>query len=100
MLPVFSACCNEMISRWESSMSSEGVSEIDVWPEFQNLTGDVISKTAFGSSYKEGKIIFQLQAELAERLIQSIQTVFIPGYWLVLFPSNSYCFLLFCGKIQ
>jgi cytochrome P450 len=88
MLPVFSACCNEMISRWESSMSSEGVSEIDVWPQFQNLTGDVISKTAFGSSYKEGKIIFQLQAELAERLIQSIQTVFIPGYWFLPTKNN------------
>lgn len=81
-------------------MSSEGVSEIDIWPEFQNLTGDVISKTAFGSSYQEGRRIFQLQAELAERLIQSFQTIFIPGYWLVLFPSNSNIFHLFCVKIQ
>ncbi|GJM93839.1 hypothetical protein PR202_ga10430 [Eleusine coracana subsp. coracana] len=88
MLPVFSACCIEMISRWESSMSSEGVSEIDIWPEFQNLTGDVISKTAFGSSYQEGRRIFQLQAELAERLIQSFQTIFIPGYWFLPTKNN------------
>jgi hypothetical protein len=65
-------------------MPSEGRYEIDVWPEFQNLTGDVISRTAFGSSYQEGMKIFQLQGELAERLVQSFQTIFIPGYWFVL----------------
>jgi len=69
-------------------MPSEGSSEIDVWPEFQNLTGDVISRTAFGSNYQEGRRIFQLQGELAERLIQSIQTIFIPGYWFVTFSST------------
>ncbi|KAF0919793.1 hypothetical protein E2562_031655 [Oryza meyeriana var. granulata] len=85
MLPVFSTCCTEMITRWENAMSREGISELDVWPEFQNLTGDVISKTAFGSSYQEGRRIFQLQAESAERLIQAFQIIFIPGYWFVLF---------------
>jgi len=88
MLPLFSACSVEMVTRWENPMSSEGSSEIDVWPEFQNLTGDVISRTAFGSNYQEGRRIFQLQGELAERLIQSIQTIFIPGYWFVTFSST------------
>ena len=69
-------------------MPSEGSSEIDIWPEFQNLTGDVISRTAFGSNYQEGRRIFQLQGELAERLIQSIQTIFIPGYWFVTFSAT------------
>ncbi|XP_021311612.1 cytochrome P450 72A15 isoform X3 [Sorghum bicolor] len=88
MLPVFSTCCIETIIRWENSMPSEGSSEIDVWPEFQNLTGDVISRTAFGSNYQEGRRIFQLQGELAERLIQSIQTIFIPGYWFLPTKNN------------
>lgn len=51
MLPVFSTCCKEMIARWQNSVTSEGFSELDVGPEFRNLTGDVISRTAFGSSY-------------------------------------------------
>uniref|UniRef100_A0A804QMA1 Uncharacterized protein n=1 Tax=Zea mays TaxID=4577 RepID=A0A804QMA1_MAIZE len=34
MMPVFSTCCIEMITRWDNSMPSEGSSEIDVWPEF------------------------------------------------------------------
>ncbi|XP_062206245.1 cytochrome P450 CYP72A616-like [Phragmites australis] len=88
MLPVFSTCSVEMITRWENSMLSEGSSEIDVWPEFQNLTGDVISRTAFGSSYQEGMKIFQLQGELAERFIQSVQTIFIPGYWFLPTKNN------------
>ena len=88
MLPVFSTCCAETITKWENSMPSEGSFEVDVWPEFQNLTGDVISRTAFGSSYQEGMKIFQLQGELAERLVQSFQTIFIPGYWLVLLSSK------------
>ncbi|KAL5229002.1 hypothetical protein ABZP36_017267 [Zizania latifolia] len=88
MMPVFANCCAEMITRWENSMSLEGVSEIDVWPEFQSLSGDAISKTAFGSSYQEGRRVFQLQEESAERLIQAIQTVFIPGYWYLPTKNN------------
>ncbi|KAG8055564.1 hypothetical protein GUJ93_ZPchr0001g32489 [Zizania palustris] len=84
MLPVFSACCTDMVTRWENSLSSEGLSELDVWDEFQNLTGDVISRTAFGSSYQEGRRIFQLQKELAEGVLQAFQTIFIPGYWFAL----------------
>lgn len=81
MLPAFSACCDELVSRWvESVTSSDGWCELDVWPELQNLTGDVISRTAFGSSYLEGRRIFQLQAEQAERLVATIQKIIIPGY--------------------
>jgi len=78
MLPLFSAC------------SVEGSSEIDVWPEFQNLTGDAISRAAFGSSYQEGRRIFQLQEEQAEYIVEPIPANIIPGYLFVLSsPLNS-----------
>lgn len=80
MLPAFSTCCGELIGRWENLAGSEGSCELDIWPEFQNFTGDVISRTAFGSSYAEGRRIFQLQSEQAELVIQGFQTVYIPGY--------------------
>uniref|UniRef100_A0A0E0JLF3 Cytochrome P450 n=1 Tax=Oryza punctata TaxID=4537 RepID=A0A0E0JLF3_ORYPU len=80
MLPAFSTCCEELISRWMVSLGSDGSYEVDVWPEMQSLTGDVISRTAFGSSYLEGRRIFQLQAEQAERLLKCIQKIIIPGY--------------------
>nr|H1A981.1 RecName: Full=11-oxo-beta-amyrin 30-oxidase; AltName: Full=Cytochrome P450 72A63 [Medicago truncatula]BAL45200.1 cytochrome P450 monooxygenase [Medicago truncatula] len=60
MLPAFSHSCNEMISKWKELLSSDGTCEIDVWPSLQNFTCDVISRTAFGSSYAEGTKLFQL----------------------------------------
>ncbi|KAF8675965.1 hypothetical protein HU200_047465 [Digitaria exilis] len=76
MLPAFSACCEELVSRWAQSLGPDGSCELDVDPELQTLTGDVISRTAFGSSYLEGRKIFQLQAEQAERLIKNeIETI-------------------------
>ncbi|KAL6844613.1 hypothetical protein ACP4OV_025272 [Aristida adscensionis] len=80
MLPAFSSCCEEMVSRWVKALGSDGSCELDVWPELQNLTGDVISRTAFGSSYQEGRRIFKLQAEQVERIMTNIGKVVIPGY--------------------
>jgi hypothetical protein len=81
MLPAFLACCNELVDRWEKEISASAEpTELDVWPEFQNLSGDVISRAAFGVSYEEGRRIFLLQAEQAERLVQSFKTNYIPGF--------------------
>ncbi|XP_058095275.1 cytochrome P450 CYP72A616-like isoform X2 [Magnolia sinica] len=80
MLPAFSTSCSELISRWEKSVGLDGSCELDVWAELQNLTGDVISRAAFGSSYKEGMRIFQLQTEQAELVARCFQSAYIPGY--------------------
>ncbi|VAI06899.1 unnamed protein product [Triticum turgidum subsp. durum] len=81
MLPEFSACCEELVGRWTESIgSSGGTHELDIWPELKILAGDVISRTAFGSSYLEGMKIFQLQTEQAEHLITNIRRILIPGY--------------------
>ncbi|XP_073115298.1 cytochrome P450 CYP72A616 [Elaeis guineensis] len=89
MLPAFSACSGELVNRWEKSIGSLGYYELDVWHELQNFTGDVISRTAFGSSYEEGRRIFQLQTEQAGLLIQAAQTVYIPGYRFLPTPINN-----------
>ncbi|KAJ4981691.1 hypothetical protein NE237_032528 [Protea cynaroides] len=80
MLPAFYTSCNEMVSKWEKLVASKGSCELDVWPELQNLTGDIISRAAFGSSYEEGRQIFKLQDEQAELLVQALQTANIPGF--------------------
>ncbi|KAG9447960.1 hypothetical protein H6P81_014088 [Aristolochia fimbriata] len=80
MLPAFSASCREMMSRWDKSAGSEGSFELDAWPEIQNLTGDVISRAAFGSNYREGNRIFQLQREQAKYLVEAADSVYIPGF--------------------
>ncbi|KVD98123.1 cytochrome P450, partial [Cynara cardunculus var. scolymus] len=54
MVPAMCLSCCEMIKRWETMFSNEKSLELDVFAHLQKLTGDVISRTAFGSSYEEG----------------------------------------------
>ncbi|KAL0924336.1 hypothetical protein M5K25_005152 [Dendrobium thyrsiflorum] len=89
MMPSFSACCDELISRWEELADSSGrVFDIDVWSEFQNFSGDVISRAAFGSSYKEGRRIFELQKEQTELVVQAARTLYIPGFRFIPTQKN------------
>uniref|UniRef100_A0A803L2Y7 Cytochrome P450 n=1 Tax=Chenopodium quinoa TaxID=63459 RepID=A0A803L2Y7_CHEQI len=75
----FYVSCNEMVNKWEDMVSSTGSCELDVWPHLDDLSGDVISRAAFGSSYKEGKKIFTLQKEQIAIAMKVLQQVYIPG---------------------
>ncbi|OIW06809.1 hypothetical protein TanjilG_03704 [Lupinus angustifolius] len=88
LLPLFFISCNDLITKWEEMLSSDGSCEMDVWPFLQNLAGDVISRAAFGSSYEEGKKIFQLQKEKVEFLMKVIMKVYIPGWRFVPIPIH------------
>ncbi|CAE5967293.1 unnamed protein product [Arabidopsis arenosa] len=80
MIPAFYHCCSEVVCQWEKLFTDkESPLEVDVWPWLVNMTADVISHTAFGSSYKEGQRIFQLQGELAELIAQAFKKSYIPG---------------------
>ncbi|KAL3733970.1 hypothetical protein ACJRO7_023337 [Eucalyptus globulus] len=83
MLPAFYLSCTEMVDRWEKSVLEERSCEVDAWVDLQNLTRDVISRTAFGSSFEEGKRIFELQEEQALLAIKALQSVYIPGWRFV-----------------
>ncbi|CAN6446452.1 unnamed protein product [Victoria cruziana] len=80
MLPSFSFSCHGMIQRWEKIIGPQGSCQLDVSEEFKNLAADVISRTAFGSSYEEGKYMFQLQNEADDLFVQGLRTLFIPGF--------------------
>ncbi|KAK7401718.1 hypothetical protein VNO78_13420 [Psophocarpus tetragonolobus] len=80
MLPLFFKSCNDMVNKWEEMLSSDGSCELDAWPFLQNLASDVISRSAFGSSYDEGRRIFQLLREQIQILINELLKVQIPGW--------------------
>ncbi|XP_023744534.1 cytochrome P450 CYP72A219 [Lactuca sativa] len=79
MVPAFYLSCSEMIEKWGKLVTKESSCEVDVWPHLQTFSSDVISRTSFGSSFEEGKKIFEFQKEQAELIIKGIQSIFIPG---------------------
>ncbi|XP_061345306.1 cytochrome P450 734A1 [Gastrolobium bilobum] len=79
LIPVMETSVVEMLEKW-SAMSEKGEVEVEVSEWFQTLTEDVITRTAFGSSYEDGKAIFRLQAQQMLLAADAFQKVFIPGY--------------------
>ncbi|XP_074308763.1 cytochrome P450 72A397-like [Silene latifolia] len=81
--------CSIMMNSWEEiAISKDGTSEIDVWPFLENLSGDLISRAAFGSSYQQGKIIFDLQREYMELALSLQATFYIPGWSYIPTKTN------------
>lgn len=79
LIPVVAKSVVDMLEKW-SAMSDSGEVEIEVSEWFQNFTEDVITRTAFGSSYEDGKAIFRLQGQQMALAADVFQKVFIPGY--------------------
>ncbi|GAY65771.1 hypothetical protein CUMW_243600 [Citrus unshiu] len=83
MLPTIHKSCNDMLRKWEMSVSKDESCELDVWPHIQTLTGDVISRTAFGSNFEEGRKIFEVLSEQINLVIQASLFAYIPGWRFV-----------------
>ncbi|CAI9114037.1 OLC1v1014656C1 [Oldenlandia corymbosa var. corymbosa] len=81
MIPMMGNSMGKMLKRW-SKMSSDddGKVEIEVSEWFQNLSEDVITQTVFGSSYEDGRAIYNLQAQQMVYATEAYQKVIIPGY--------------------
>ncbi|KAJ6823484.1 cytochrome P450 CYP72A219-like [Iris pallida] len=94
MVPSFLTSCSDLVKKWDGLAGSGGYCEVDVWTEFQALTGDVISRTAFGSSFEDGKRIFQLQNEQAKLAIEAARSPYIPGFRFIPTRKNKRRWLL------
>ncbi|KAK1397182.1 Cytochrome P450, family 72, subfamily C, polypeptide 1 [Heracleum sosnowskyi] len=88
MLPVMYISCIELVRKWEKLMEKKDCCELDVAPYLNTLTSDVISRTAFGSSYEEGSLVFKLQRQQIELVNKSLQSVYIPGWRFVPTKNN------------
>nr|CAB3458725.1 unnamed protein product [Digitaria exilis] len=74
-----------MVTGWEADLASQqkkGYQQlrIELSDTLEELTADVICHTAFGSSYKEGKQVFQCLKELQSITFSSFFVVQIPGF--------------------
>jgi PHYB activation tagged suppressor 1 len=68
------------MSEWEAQLAQTDAVEIELSSQFQELTGVVISHTAFGSSYKEGRQVFLAQRELQNLAFSTVFSVQIPAF--------------------
>ncbi|OMO72124.1 Cytochrome P450 [Corchorus olitorius] len=74
MVPEMIASVEMMLERWRKQ---EG-KEIEVFQEFKVLTSEIISRTAFGSSYLEGKQIFDMLTKMTLIIARNAYKIHIP----------------------
>ncbi|KZV48061.1 hypothetical protein F511_31036 [Dorcoceras hygrometricum] len=79
MVPKMSSCVSAMLEKWKDYDGKE----IDVFKEFGLLTTEVISRTAFGSSYLEGKNIFEMVAKLTAITVRNANNIRFPGISII-----------------
>lgn len=75
MIPAMIASVSMMLERWRDYQDKE----IDVSREFKVLTSEIISRTAFGSSYLEGEDIFNMLTQMVFIISRNQYKVKIPG---------------------
>ncbi|GJW78404.1 zinc finger, CCHC-type containing protein [Tanacetum coccineum] len=79
MFSAIKLSCHDMIHKLKLLTAESGSTEVDVWPYIDNLAGDVISRTAFGSNYEEGKKVFRIQKEQKDLMFQMLNILHVPG---------------------
>jgi len=67
-----------MLDSWQQSVDGQQ-GAIEVNKQFMELTADVISHSAFGSSYIQGKEVFWAQKQLLGLFIASANKFVFPG---------------------
>ncbi|XP_039161915.1 cytochrome P450 CYP749A22 isoform X1 [Eucalyptus grandis] len=75
MIPAMVDSVHMLLKRWQNLEARE----VELFEEFTAITSDVISRTAFGSSYIEGRNMFQMLGELTTIASRNIFKLRLPG---------------------
>ncbi|XP_050236518.1 cytochrome P450 709B1-like [Mercurialis annua] len=89
MIKKMADCTIPMLDEWQKLALQETKNcKIEMNESFQKLTGDIIAHTAFGSSYLQGKEVFQGQKEFQKLSAASLTDINIPGKQYLPTASN------------
>ncbi|KAL3631825.1 hypothetical protein CASFOL_024809 [Castilleja foliolosa] len=94
MIPMMAKSMEEGLMKWSEKMSNADKVEIEVSNWFENIVEDVIARVTFGSSYKDGKAIFQMQSQQMVHATKAFQKILIPGYRFLPTRKNRICWRL------
>ena len=72
----------EMVEDWKKQvLEQSGPLEIEVAKPIKDVTAVTLVRSLFGSSYLEGRDVFEMQVELLQLLARlRVQNTIIPGY--------------------
>ncbi|KAB2092397.1 hypothetical protein ES319_A02G028000v1 [Gossypium barbadense] len=84
MRPAIIASVETMLKKWKGQVGKE----IEVFHEFKLLTSEVISRTAFGSTYLEGEKIFEMLNKLSIVLSRNLSNTRIPLFVKLQKPAD------------
>ncbi|KAF2298916.1 hypothetical protein GH714_029091 [Hevea brasiliensis] len=73
MIPAMIDSVEAMLGRWKQNE----MKEIEAFQEFKVLTSEIISRTAFGSSYLEGKNLFDMLTKWPSLLPETTLKIFL-----------------------
>lgn len=75
------ACTITKLDEWKNQVvaAEDHCHSIEMNGEFKELAADIIAHTAFGSSYAQGREVFEAQKELQNYCVAAHTDIFIPG---------------------